>query len=31
VRKPAIRVTNRGVEVTVDAPASGRHTVTVTA
>jgi hypothetical protein len=29
VRKPAIRVTNRGVEVTVKAPASGRHTVTV--
>jgi hypothetical protein len=31
VRKPAVRVTNRGVEVTVDAPPSGRHTVTVSA
>jgi hypothetical protein len=30
VRKPTIRTTNRGVEVTVSAPASGRHTVTVT-
>ena len=30
VRKPDVRVTNRGVEVTVAAPPSGRHTVTVT-
>jgi hypothetical protein len=31
VRKPTTRETNRGVEVTVKAPASGRHTVVVTA
>ena len=31
VRKPTIRTTNRGVEVTVSAPPSGRHTVTVSA
>ncbi|MDA0163348.1 hypothetical protein OM076_23940 [Solirubrobacter ginsenosidimutans] len=31
VRKPTVRVTNRGVEVTVSAPPSGRHTVTVSA
>jgi hypothetical protein len=30
VRKPTVRTTNRGVEVTVDAPIWGRHTVTVT-
>ncbi|MDX6585373.1 MAG: hypothetical protein QOI10_4557, partial [Solirubrobacterales bacterium] len=30
VGKPDVRVTNRGVEVTVAAPPSGRHTVTVT-
>ena len=27
VRKPDVRVTNRGVEVTVKAPPNGRHTV----
>jgi len=26
-RKPAIRLTNRGYEVTVKAPANGRHTL----
>jgi hypothetical protein len=29
VRKPDVRVTNRGVEVTVKAPPHGRHTVRV--
>jgi hypothetical protein len=27
VRKPDVRVTNRGVEVTVKAPPQGRHTI----
>jgi hypothetical protein len=31
VSKPAVRETNRGVEVTVRAPTSGRHVVVVTA
>jgi hypothetical protein len=29
VRRPEVRVTNRGVEVTVAAPPHGRHTVSV--
>ena len=31
VRKPTVRVTNRGVEVTVERAAAGRHIVTVSA
>ena len=30
VRRPTVRETNRGVEVTVTAPSTGRHTVVVT-
>jgi hypothetical protein len=29
VKKPTVRETNRGVEVTVKVPSSGRHTVVV--
>ena len=31
VKRPQLRRTNRGLEVTVQAPSDGRHTVVVTA